>query len=174
MTTLDIVMLLPLCFAFIRGWRKGLIAEIFSMLALILAIIACMKLTSFAMQILEHWLHGSPYLSFFSYALVFVAVYIGVMQIGNIFGKAAEMVFLGPVNQFAGGMFSMLKLLFMISLFIWLSDRIQFFPSGIRQQSFLYQHIRPFAPWVITKVTAHMPFFQGMIGKIENFFVRIK
>ena len=174
MTPLDLFLLLPVTFAIMRGYRKGIIIEVFSSAALVLAIIASMKLTAKLLDLLEGSLHGSHYLPFICYAVVFIGVYFLVSQLGNAFDKLADLVLLGIVNKIAGAAIGLIKILFMISLFFWLADRIDLISDGLKEHSFFYTHFHKFAPHIINMLTPILPFMKNLLHNIENFFDSIK
>ena len=174
MTPLDLFLLLPVTFALMRGYRKGIIIEVFSSAALVIAIIASMRLTAKLLNVLQGSLHGSHYLPFICYAVVFVGVFFIVSQLGNAFDKLADLVQLGIVNKIAGAGIGLIKILFMISLFFWLADRIDLISDGIKEHSFFYTHFHKFAPLVINKLTPVLPYMKNLLHNIENFFDSIK
>ncbi len=174
MTPLDLFFLIPITFGIMHGYRKGIIIELFSTAALILAIIASMKLTSKLLSILENSLHGSTYLPFICYAVVFIGVFFIVMQLGNIFDKAATLLHLGIINKIAGAALSLVKILFMISLFLWLGDQIHILSESMQEHSFFYTHFHKLAPVIINKLSPMLPYMKDLLKNIETFFDTIK
>ena len=153
-----------------RGYRKGIIIEIFSFLALVLALLATMKLTSKLLNVLEDSLHGSHYLPFICYAVVFIGVFFLTMQLGNAFDKAADLLNLGIINKVLGAALSLVKIIFMISLFFWLGDRIKLLSDGMQEHSFFYIHFHNFAPGLINKLTPIIPYMKNLLEEISGFF----
>lgn len=174
MTPVDLFLLLPVAFAIMRGYRKGIIIEVFSLVALVLAIIVSMKFTTTIMTSLAPSLHGAHYLPFWTYAVVFIGMFILVAQLGNVFDVAANLLQLGLVNKVAGSAFSLVKILFMISLFFWLGDRITLIPRDICDHSFFYSHFHSLAPIIINKITPVLPHMGDLMARVEYFFDIIK
>jgi membrane protein required for colicin V production len=174
MTSIDLFLLIPVAFAVIRGYRKGIILEAFSFFALVIALIASIKLTSRVMLLVSGHLHGAIFVPFIGYAIVFIGVYLLVTMLGNAFDKAINFIMLGPVNKLAGSVFCLIKVVFMISLFFWLGDRVSLLSGETRQQSFFYSHFHGFAPYVINKVSPALPYMHHALAGVENFFDKIK
>lgn len=71
MKTLDIILLIPLVFGAVLGFRKGLLLEIFGVLAFVLAIIGGFKLMETGMVYLSEYFEDFdqllPFISFFGH-----------------------------------------------------------------------------------------------------------
>jgi membrane protein required for colicin V production len=170
MNTIDLVLLLPLALAVIAGFRKGFIIEIASLLAFVLAIIACLKLTHKLMELAEPYTGHSKWLPFICYLLVFVLVYILVLWIGKILEKVIKIIQLGALNRALGILFSLLKMCIMISLFFWLADMIHLIPKSTENQSYIYKALHGFATGFIGWLSDYLPWVKGEIDQIEAFF----
>src|SRR5665213_1610998 len=135
MNIIDIILILPLALAVINGFRKGFIIEIASLVAFILAIIACLKLTHIFIEWVTPYTGSSKWLPFICYILVFVAVYLLVLWIGKLIETAIKIVQLGALNRLMGVVFSLLKMCFFISLLFWLADMVHLIPKTTESQS---------------------------------------
>ena len=170
MNTIDLIVILPLALAIISGFRKGFIIEIASLLAFIIAIIACLKLTHKLMELIVQYTGNSKWLPFVSYILVFVLVYLLVMWLGKLLEKAIKIIQLGTVNRLLGIVFSLLKMCFLISLCFWLIDLVHLVPKASEEQSVVYRAIHGFAPTFFKWASDMLPWVKGEVAQIENFF----
>ena len=170
MNTIDLILILPLGFAIIAGFRKGFIIEVASLIAFILAIIACLKLTHKLMEQLEPYTGHSKWLPFISYLLVFVLVYILVLWIGKMLESVIKIIQLGAVNRLLGMFFSLLKMCLLISLFFWLADMVHLIPKPTENQSYTYNVLHNFGSVCLAWLSDYIPWVKGEIGQIEKFF----
>jgi len=173
MNTIDLILLLPLALAIIAGFRKGFIIEIASLLAFIIAIIACLKLTHKLMEIVEPYTGHSKWLPFICYLLVFVLVYILVLWVGKILEKGIKIVQLGAINRIMGVLFSLLKMCLLISLFFWLADMVHLIPKSAENQSYTYKALHGFASGFIAWLSDYIPWVKGEVSQVETFFANL-
>jgi membrane protein required for colicin V production len=174
MNALDLILLFPIAMAAIRGYRKGIIVEVFSIIALIVAIIACLKITYEVTSLLEPWLGGSAWLPFAGYLVTFAGAFLAVMWLGKLFEKAVDMAQFGIVNKSLGAFFSILKTCFMISLLFWLTNRVQLIPQETQNGSLIYTSIKNLAPKLVNAATAFLPSLKKIMPQIEEFFHHVK
>jgi len=173
MNTIDLVLILPLALAIIAGFRKGFIIEIASLLAFIIAIIACLKLTHRLMELVEPYTGHSKWLPFICYLLVFVLVYILVLWVGKLLEKVVRIIQLGALNRALGILFSLLKMCLLISLFFWLADLVHLIPKSTENQSYIYKALHSFASTFIGWISDYIPWVKGEINQIETFFANL-
>ncbi len=121
----DIIILLLLILAVILGLRKGFIAQIVSIVSLILGIwLSCRFAT-----LLGDWsaakLHTSAHLmKFIAFAVIFVAVILLLTWLGRLIEKTVKILLLSWLNRLLGVIFSLLKYVIIIGLVILLLDTL--------------------------------------------------
>lgn len=109
MAILDVILLAPLLFGAYKGFSKGLITELASLLALILGSLIATKF----MHVVEQWL--APYvgpadwLPLLAFIVLFIAVVIGVYTIGKVIKKIVSTILLGPLDKVGGAVFGITK-----------------------------------------------------------------
>ena len=93
---LDIILLVLLILAVIKGYQRGLIVGVFSLIAIIVGLAAAIKLSTVvaeyigrAVKISDTWL---PVISF---ALVFIVIVLLIRLGANLLQKTAEIALLG-------------------------------------------------------------------------------
>jgi len=173
MNTIDLILLLPLALAIINGYRKGFIIEVASLVAFILAIIACLKLTHRVITYVQPWTGESKWLPFFCYLIVFLVVYLLVYWAGKLLEKVVKIVQLGLINRLLGILFSLLKMCFFISLVLWLANQVHLIPDDVKIHSVIYKALNHFASDTLTFMSNHLPYVKGEIADIEKFFDKI-
>lgn len=151
MNYIDIVLGILLILAAISGFRKGFIAEVASLAALILGIWGAIKFSYITTEFLiENFNLQTEYLNIISFAVTFVVIVILVHIVSSTVNKIVETVMLGFVNKLAGLVFGILKSALILSILLVLFDKIDddvhILPEKTKQNSRMYEPIRSFAP----------------------------
>jgi membrane protein required for colicin V production len=151
MNYIDIVLGILLILAAIGGFKKGLIAEVASLAALILGIWGAIKFSHTTSEFLvENFNLTTEYLNLISFVVTFVVIVILVHIVGNVVSKLVEAVMLGFVNKLAGLIFGVLKAALILSIILVLFDKIDedvhILSESTKENSRMYEPIRSFAP----------------------------
>jgi membrane protein required for colicin V production len=119
MNYLDLIIVLPIIYGLYKGFRRGLVLEFTSLLALVLGIYGASLFSKIIFEYLSNCLdmQGS-YLSMASYAITFIIIVIIVSLIGKLLTLLLKMVALGFLNRITGALFGGLKSLLFISIFL--------------------------------------------------------
>jgi len=121
---LDLVLTVFAAFLLVKGIWKGFVKEISGILAVVGGVIASFMLHGAAEEFLGAYI-GPKYLGFVSYAILFIAVYLGIMLLGNLIDRAVKSVMLGGFNRILGGFFGLLKALLWTSLCVYAYSMLQ-------------------------------------------------
>ena len=154
--TVDIVLLIPLLWGLYKGFRKGLIVELASILAIILGVYACSKFSDLVTGFLGTHIHShisSLYLSICSVIILFLGVVILVFFIAKRIQKLAETLLLGIANRIFGAAFGMFKWALLISFILYffdiLNQKAGIVPQSTLEHSWMYSHLVVLAPLVM-------------------------
>ena len=110
MNLLDLLILIPIVWGCIRGFSKGLILELTTLIGMILGVMAAFYFWKDLSELLSQYLTlGPSALKFISYALIFLIVLLLAWIIGKIITKVADLVMLGLLNKLLGAVFGLLK-----------------------------------------------------------------
>jgi membrane protein required for colicin V production len=153
MNILDIIFLVPLLFAVYRGFKKGLIHMVASLLALILGIIGAIKLRPLFATLLDSLFNISPdYMNVIAFSVAFVFIVLLVHLVAFLVEKLIKAVALNLVNRLLGMGFGLLVTAFVISMILWpinqINEEKQIIKSERIEGSFLYKPLSAFAPAV--------------------------
>jgi membrane protein required for colicin V production len=170
MNAIDLIVLLPLGLAFIRGYRKGFVIEIFTLIGLVVAVIASMKCTSIVMGWIQPIAGNGKWLPFFAYMLTFIGAFLIVLWFGKIIEGLLKAASLGTVNKLFGAALSVLKACFIISLIFWLLTEVNVLPEEARKGSISYRALGDLAPKVIEKSTSWVPWLRDEMKDIKSHF----
>ena len=146
MNSLDYIIFIPLLYGLYRGFTKGLIIELASLLALILGIYGALHFSSFTFEFLSHYVEiKTVYLQLVSYGLTFLIIVMLISFTGKILTMLIKLVALGFINRMMGAIFGGIKVLLILSVFISFFDRFnkQFgmLNQGILTSSLMYNPI---------------------------------
>jgi membrane protein required for colicin V production len=169
MTAVDIIVVVLIGFLAFKGFQKGLVIELFSIVAFILGIMASMHLTN---SILVNYFkdNHTQWIPYLIYILVFIAVYLVVFLLGKLIEKLLKTVNLNLFNRIAGLVFGVLKAVFIFSLVVWLSQQAGYVPESYKEKSVFYRYLKDIAPAVINALSSYMPVFKDILSQIEDFF----
>ena len=153
MNIFDIIIAALLLFAFVRGFMKGLFAEVASLVAIIAGVYVAIHYAHH----LEFYLLNSDSISWsdetnsiVAFAITFLAVVIVVIFIGKTLTKIADIAALGMLNKLLGAIFGALKIALILSViftfFGRLNNTIPFLKQEVLDESLLYSPIKQIAP----------------------------
>lgn len=157
MNVLDIIFIIPLIWFAYRGFNKGFIIELSSLVALILGIYMAINFSYLtAGWLTSNFNIGEKYLTIIAFIVTFVAVIFGIFLIGKILEKFVDILLLGFINKLAGGAFGILKAAFLISVVLWIINSLDpgsyLIKQETREESLLYGPVESFAPGLIPKL----------------------
>ena len=170
MTVIDILFIIPLLFFVIQGFRKGVIMELTTIIALIIAMIASLKLTFVCLSYFPGLKDKSLWIPYFAYIIVFLCFYILVYAIGKQVNNLISSIHLNIFNRIAGAALGACKVIILFSFLIWLTEQIDVISPGIKEKSLSYKYFKDIAPAVIGLVSSWVPYFRDTISQIEDFF----
>ena len=111
---LDYLLLVPFLWAVFKGFKNGLIKEVFSLLALILGIFITYKFSFF----IEEKLDGMFAAHYLAFVITFFAVLIGVHFVGVLVEKIIKLAVPNFLNRLFGICFGIAKWLFICSILL--------------------------------------------------------
>lgn len=124
MNYFDLILVLPIIYGVYKGFRRGLVLEFTSLLALVLGIYGASIFSKMTFEYLSTWLDiESSYLSVASYAITFISIVIIVSLGGKLLTLLLKMVALGFLNRIMGSLFGGLKSVLLISIFLIFFDK---------------------------------------------------
>ena len=140
---LDLILLLPLLLGAYSGWKKGLILEVFGLLALAGGIYGGIHFSNEVASWMQDGLKwDSEYLPVIAFATTFIGIVVAVHFLARALSKVAKMAALGWLNRAAGALFSMAKVLQITSIALWtfhgLDDKFKLVPDELKEESALY------------------------------------
>ncbi len=171
---LDIFFVIIIIIACIRGYQKGLIIAIFSIVAFIIGLAAALKLSA----VVAGWLgiHSSinaKWLPVLSFAAVFFIVVLLVRWGGKLVEKTFKIALLGWVNRLGGIAFYATLYIIILSIFLFYAEKVHLLDAATFEASQTYPFVKPWGPFVIESFGKIIPIFKDMFAELETFFGNI-
>ena len=165
---LDTILLILGIIAFIRGWKKGFLWAICSLLAVLLGIIIALKLSNVVSEYLfVQQIVTSKYTLLISFILLFLATLFIFRMLIKFVEAILDKLLLGWVNKLAGGLLYSFFVIFIMSTFCWLANQINLLKPDVKQSSKSYIYLEPIAPKTIDFITAYLPYCKDLIKKTQ-------
>lgn len=173
MNFIDAILIIPLLWAAYKGFKKGLIIEIFSLLALFAGIYGGIHFS----DLVADWLKDAvnikeKYLPAVSFALTFIGVVVLVFYLGKMLEKVITMAAMKPLNKIAGAGFSLLKYGLILSIILGfllpICKNLDILDQSSIEGSVLLEPVHDFALVVIPAIK-ESDFYTAMNGsKLEQ------
>jgi membrane protein required for colicin V production len=163
---IDIVLVIIFLIGAFAGYRKGFLAELFSLIGIILGIFAGFKLMGVAMiKLADNYKVDEKILPYVAFGIVFFIVVILVSLLGKMLKSSLEKTVLGNADQVAGAGLGLLKAAFMASVFLWITSSVNLgIPETWSKDSWLYPFTASIAPEFTTWVAQVFPVFGDLFG----------
>jgi len=168
---LDLIFAVIIVFAILRGYQRGLIVGLFSLVAVIIGLAAAMKLSTVvagyigkAVKVSDEWL---PIISF---AVVFLIVILLIRLGANAIERTIEVAMLGWVNKIGGIIFFAAIYTVVFSVLLFYAEQVKLIQPETINKSVTYSFVQPWGPKAINGFGAVIPVFKDMFGELERFF----
>lgn len=174
MATFDILVLVVVVLAGINGFRKGLVIEVFSLLAFFVGLFVALKLTfPLTSRLFDD---SDSYL--FAALVIFIGLFILIVWVAKIFATSIKRVIdftpAGIIDNILGVGISMIKWLFIISTILWAMDSLDMqMPREWTRNSDFYEGVIMIAPVVVEFVSSVIPWFQDIIETMKEPLQRV-
>ena len=171
---IDIIFIVLMIIAVMKGLRNGFVVAIFSFLAIFIGLAAAMKLSTWV----AGWLHDSTnissrWLPFLAFILIMLGVALLVRIGAKLVQSALRLVMLGWLNKLAGVVLYAALFTTVYSVLLFFAEHIHLLKPETMQSSQSYSFIQPWGPKAIEWFGQLIPWFRGMFDELSRFFERI-
>ena len=155
---LDLVLALPLLLAAWRGFRKGLVIEIATLVGLIAGLFAGYHGADRVADVLsKSWDLNPSTLHGIGFLIAFLAVLVAVYLLGKAVEKAVDVVALGLVNKGLGAVFGLAKMALLLSVLIYFLNEAfgkdAWLPREPVRDAVLYPVVSDIAAWLVPEMS---------------------
>ena len=162
MSFLDILIIIPAVWFAYKGFSKGLVFEVASIIALILGTWVAINFSNMLGEFINI---DGPYVDIIFFIITFAAVLFVVYIIAKAIEKAVSITIYETANKLLGAIFGAFKIAFIMSVifkFILSFDHHELFiKAEVKENSKLLPIIQPIAPTVL-------PAFRNAIDSIQS------
>jgi membrane protein required for colicin V production len=169
MKLLDVLILIPLLWGAIHGYRKGLLIEIIGIAGMVVAMVLGFKFLGLGVELLTPYFDNStmqkilPYIGF---STIFFPTIFLLNQFGYTLRGTLRYSILGTFDRFAGAIVGIFTWVFGMSVFFWLLNMVGIkVPQERSDESHLFPLVVPVAPNLIAKALNRMPEHTEFIQK---------
>lgn len=171
---IDVLFGILLLLAVIKGFRRGLVIAVFSVVSIIVGIAAAMKLST----LVAGWLKDSTnvsvqWLPFLSFAIVLIGVILLIRLGANLIEASMEVTLMGWVNRLGGMVLYIIVYTLAFSVFLFYASQLKLLKEETIAESIVYSKIQPLAPMVMNTFGKLIPWFKDMFTQLEGFFAQI-
>ena len=115
MNILDIILAIPLCYFIYKGWKRGLIFELATLVGVIVGCWAAIHFSAWVADYLNLQGDGTLLIAFF---ITFISVVVGSYFLGKAIEGFFKMVKANALNKILGALLGMAKCLCVLSILL--------------------------------------------------------
>jgi membrane protein required for colicin V production len=168
---LDIVYCLVLLLAFIRGYKKGLLHAIVTLLAILIGIMTAVRFSEIAAVYFDKWFNiTSKYLPLIAFVAVFFAVYFLFRLVEAGMEGFFTLLKINFINKFLGGAVWALTWTMIFSTALFYADNMQLLSEEVKAESITFEKIEPLAPDVIAGIGKVIPPVKNIFNSLQEWF----
>lgn len=171
---IDIIYAVLLAIAIFKGFSKGLVMALFSIIAFIVGLAAALKLS----VTVAGWLDDATnisgkWLPVISFLLVLIVVILIIRSVGKIVETAFEWALMGWVNKLGGIILYAAAYTIIYSVLLFYAEKLNLFSKNTIEASVSWPFIRPLAPAIMDGIGAVIPWFKNMFTDLQAFFEKL-
>ena len=168
---IDILFAILMVLAIFKGYKRGLVVGLFSLVAVIIGLAAAMKLSTVAAGYIGQAIKVSDqWMPIISFAIVFIIVVLLIRLGANLIEKTVEIAMLGWLNKIGGIVLYAVIYIIVFSVLLFYAGQMKLLQTATIEQSVTYSFVQPWGPKAINGIGAVVPIFRDMFGDLEHFF----
>lgn len=157
-----------------RGYRKGIILALFSVIALLAGIVAATKLSGTIVgSLVDNHPQWAQWMPLVVCVLVFIVVAWIVRLLAKALQKTLEAVAMGWLNRMVGALLYGVLICLIYSVFLWLLTKMNFLSAENILASKTYAVLEPLAPKVFEWLGALLPIAKEGFEELGHLFEQI-
>ncbi|MBX0292779.1 CvpA family protein [Hymenobacter sp. HSC-4F20] len=173
MSAFDILLLIPLGIGAVQGFRRGLLLEVASLLALVLGVVGGLALLNDAIPVVRQYV-GEAFglLPLVSFLLVFAGIGWGIHLLGGFLRSAVHLTPLGMLDSLGGALSGVLKWILGLSLLLHGIGMagLELISPGLLAESQVLPVVREATPLALSIVSFVLPFAGSLLDKVRQVF----
>ncbi|MFY0688074.1 MAG: CvpA family protein [Cyclobacteriaceae bacterium] len=154
----------------IKGYSKGFVVELFSIIALFVGLFVAIEFTA---PLAVKFFSDSQYFEVVSvgvFLLIFIGFTIVINLVARVIKKVIDLSMLGMFDNVLGAVLGLLKFALIMSVVLWIFDSLGLKLPGNQQSSSIFlPYIEPIGPAVFSWVSDVIPYFKHIFDSLEQF-----
>ena len=168
---IDFIFFIILLLAIFKGYGRGLIVAVFSLVAFFIGLVAAIKLSASV----AIWLEDSSgtrttWMPFIAFVLVMGVVMLLIRLGANMIERMVEFAMFGWLNKLGGMLFYAILYITFFSIVLFYAENLGLLTAETIQSSKTWPFVAPWAPKAIEAIGAVIPMFKGLFEQLETFF----
>ena len=155
---IDIIFIIALLWGFYLGFSKGIIKTLFTVLSIILGMLAAFKFAPATTNFLETALKNTNPLMFLA---GFICTFVLTMFLIRMFARGLEGIFraanINFINQTVGGVVLGGVMVLLYSMLIWFGDQAHILNADVKAESISYVHLKEYPEQIRTLAKVVQP-----------------
>lgn len=156
MIWIDIIVIVITLWLAYRGFRKGIVIELATLIALILGVYGAINFSGLFNEYLLPLGISEKYLPILSFAVTFILIILIIMLLAKFLEKLIDLLSLSFLNRIGGGIFGAVKGLFICTVIVIIlnkiDQRVNFISDENKSTSIFYQPMVDFAQNVFPEI----------------------
>ena len=169
MNYVDIFLLVILILGAVRGYAKGLIIELFSLIAFFFGLFGAIK---FSGPVTATFFGDSDFYALGLvgvFILLFIALSVLINMVAKLLKKGVDLIFLGWLDNLLGAVLGILKWGFLVSMLVlMLKAGGMLLPEKDLDKSRIYPYIEHIGPYAFNTLDSIFPFLENFIDSIDE------
>jgi len=172
---IDLVWLGLLLWAGFKGYKRGLIVGVFSFVAVLVGLIAAVKLSVVAADYPRQYTSiAGGWIPLLSFLVVFLSVVLLIRLGANAIEEAVKVVTLGWANKVGGVLLYTALFTLSYSVVLFYLSSMRLFNEKTLQESMTVELLLKLGPWAIEKIASLFPLFKDMFLALQQFFAEVR
>lgn len=168
---IDFLFFILMLMAVFKGYSRGLIVAVFSLVAFFIGLVAAMKLSaSVAVWLQQKSGTETTWMPFIAFILVMAAVMLLIRFGARMIEKAVEFAMFGWLNKLGGILFFAAMYIIFYSIVLFFARNLGVLSTETLASSKTYDFIAPWGPRSIEAIGSIIPAFKGLFQQLESFF----
>jgi membrane protein required for colicin V production len=154
MNLLDLFIIIPVVWLCIRGFSKGFIIELASLIGLVLGILAAYYFAGYVQELLKDYFTFTDHVTkIIAYILIFLAVMLVVFLVGKVIEKTIDLIALGWLNKLLGAVFGLAKGIVLVSIILFILEKAdpnaRVIKPNVKEKSMFYQPVMEVVHFIV-------------------------
>ena len=166
----DLFLLLILVMSAFKGWTKGFIMAVISMVSFFIALALALQFSGWVEGYLKKQsASDSDWMAFFAFLIVLIGAIVAIRLLGKIIEKSVELVMLGLVNRLAGILLYLFIYLSLFAVVLVYLKQFGLLGSDTAISSKSYTYLISFGGWVIDFFAEWLPSVKNLFNETKEF-----